>query len=196
MHHADRGGVQLRRGLQRRARRSLLHRRLGAAGVGRGPVLVSTAAELRAAEDEDADESCRRGDGRRDHERTLRGPEQAPRISALGERSHDLLPPIGRELEKGRRLERAFPGLQPPDLVRARAARDEVLGHLLTRASFELALDKGEQLELVRMLLGHQSLDSVRSTAVPSRSASSVRPRKMRDFTVPSGTPVISAISA
>ena len=61
-------------------------------------------------------------------------------------------------------------------------------------AGAEVHLDEGEQIELGGMLLGHHSFDSAPSACVPSRSASSLRPRKMRDFTVPSGTPVISAI--
>ena len=71
-----------------------------------------------------------------------------------------------------------------------------MLGDVPAGAGTEVLLDEGEQLELVGMLLGHHSFDSAPSACVPSRSASSLRPRKMRDFTVPSGTPVISAISA
>ena len=71
-----------------------------------------------------------------------------------------------------------------------------MLGNLLPGIGRELLLDVGEQLEFVRVLLGHHWFDSVSCTAVPRRSASSLRPRKILDFTVPSATPVISAISA
>ena len=59
----------------------------------------------------------------------------------------------------------------------------------------ELALQVGEQLDLFRVHPSHHSFDSFPGADVPSAAASSLRPRKMRDFTVPSGTSVTSAIS-
>ena len=150
----------------------------------------------RAGEDEDSRQRGGRGHGGGDHEDAPRGPEQAPGIAPLGERRDDLLPARFGQLEEGRGLEHVPARLEPTHLVRARAAGDEVLADVPARVRVELLLHEGEQRDLVRMLLGHHSLDSVRSAAVPRSSASSVRPRKMRDFTVPSGTPVISAISA
>ena len=100
-----------------------------------------------------------------------------------------------RELEGRRGAQGLAPRLEAADVIRAGAAGDEVLDHLLPRVGGELLLDVREQVQLFGVPFGHHRFDSVRSAEVPRRSASSLRPRKMRDFTVPSATPVISAIS-
>ena len=46
-------------------------------------VVAAAAVELRRADDEEGDHRRGRGDGRRDHEGPLHGPEEAPGIAAL-----------------------------------------------------------------------------------------------------------------
>ena len=159
-------------------------------------VVAPAEVELRHADDEEGGHRRGRGDGRRDHEGPLHGPEASPRIRLLRQGGEDLVAPLVGKLERRSRAEGLPARLQPPDLIRARPAGDEVLGDVAAGVGAELLLDEGEQLDLVGMLLGHHPFDSASSVGVPSRSASSLRPRKMRDFTVPSGTPVISATSA
>ena len=53
-----------------------------------------------------------------------------------------------------------------------------------------------KQLDVVWVCLGHHALDYSSAVLVPRSSASRLRPRKIRDFTVPSATSVSSAISA
>ena len=168
-----------------------------AAGDAASPLSSSPAAvELHRADDDEGHRSGRRDHGRRHHEGALHGAEEPPGVGAFGQRGEDLVAPLLRKLERRGGAERQPAGLEPVDLLRARAAADEMLGHVAARVVAQLLLDEGEQVQLVGMLVGHQSFDSVRSAGVPNRSASSLRPRKMRDFTVPSGTSVISAISA
>ena len=158
--------------------------------------LVVVPAAVRAVDHDDADQRCGGRDGRRDDEEALQWTREAPRLAPLGEGGEHARAALVRELERRSRAQRGAAGLEPPHVLGARPARDEVLGNVLPRVGRQLLLDVGEQLEFVRVLLGHHWFDSVSCTAVPRRSASSLRPRKMRDFTVPSATPVISAISA
>ena len=165
--------------------------RLARLGVG-----VVAAAELDGGEDEDAHEGGRRRDLGGDQDRASDRAERPPRVAALG-KPGESLPAYGlRKIEQRRGAERVAARLEPAYALRARAAGDQVLDDVTVRVGRKLLLDVREQLEIVRMLLGHHRFDSVGSAGVPRRSASSLRPRKIRDFTVPSGTSVSSAISA
>ena len=66
---------------------------------------------------------------------------------------------------------------------------------LLAAALRKLVLDVLEELDVVWVRVGHHAFDYSPAVLVPRSSANRLRPRKMRDFTVPSATSVSSAIS-
>ena len=112
-----------------------------------------------------------------------------------GQALQNLLPAARGQLEQRRGLKRIPCELEPADLGGARLAVLEMGVHGRAGGLVEVALDVFEQLDVVRVVPSHHSFDSPAAPTVPSLRASSVRPRKMRDFTVPSATPRTSAIS-
>ena len=99
-------------------------------------------------------------------------------------------------MQELRIAQRVLARMDECDLLRARRAAREMSLELRAAARGELPLDVVEEIDFLWMSSGHHSFDYSRSVLVPSNSARRLRPRKILDFTVPSATPVSSAISA
>jgi hypothetical protein len=168
-----------------------------ARGLGRATRLALVTAvpiERRKGHDDRYERS--EGSGHGNH--LLRGgpPAAAPR-SWLGRQvDEDRVPSALRELEDLRLAQGVSSGVDSRDLLGAARAGGEVPLELGAAALRQVVLDVIEEVDVFWMHSGHHLFDYSCSPLVPRISARRVLPRKMRDFTVPSATPVSSAISA
>ena len=183
---------------------SILGLAAASAGCGRfgsaSPGSARAALHARVAAGLDEDGSERRDEEERGDsgEKLLR--EEAAPLARVplgrGEVPQNLFAAAFRELEE-RGLSQSLASCRClPHLLGADAAGREVRRDLVAPCLRELVLDVLEELDVVWVCLGHHALDYSSAVLVPRSSASRLRPRKIRDFTVPSATSVSSAISA
>ena len=124
------------------------------------------------------------------------GLQEPEALRTVREAPEERAAPLLGQLQEGCAHERVAPRLEQAHALGALGARGDVRREPPALDGCEVTVDVREQGQLIRVACGHHRFDSVLSAVVPSLCASSLRPRKIRDFTVPSATPVSSAISA
>jgi hypothetical protein len=120
---------------------------------------------------------------------------RAGRRPSSGQVEEDRLAPARGELEELRLAKRIATGEHAGDVFGALRTRGEMHLERGTVVGRQIALDVVEEIDVLWVRSGHHLFDYMSSFLVPSNSPSRLRPRKIRDFTVPSATPVSSAIS-